>query len=442
MSSSSDIERISPVELLQRLIRFDTTNPPGAELDCILYICDLLEAGGFECTLVSKDAGRPNLVARLPGRGEAPPLLLHGHVDVVPTAGQKWTHDPFAGDLADGCVWGRGALDMKGGLAMMITALLDLASLGPPAGDLILAVFSDEETGSSMGADFVTREHPELFAGVRYAIGEGGGFSLTLQGKRIYFVHVDEKVRCGLTATVRGRGGHAALDVRGRAMGKLAHLLTTLDENLLPAHLDSPTQRLMVEGIARVLGTKAAFVEEDLKERLRPGGEPLILDDYTSFFRAITRNTATPTMLSASVKDNVVPDAISVRLDARLMPGQKASDLVREMQDLVGPDVELEADLEDIEAQGEADLTMLPEFERVLLTTHDRTYNVVPFLLPGGTDGRFFRKLGIQPYGFIPVRLPEGLNRFELMHGVDERLPVETIEFGTAVLRKLLATKW
>src|ERR1035438_4842870 len=193
MSSSS--ERISPVELLQRLIRFDTTNPPGAELDCILYICDLLEAGGFECTLVSRDAARPNLVACLPGRGEAPPLLLHGHADVVSTVGQEWSHDPFSGDLAEGCVWGRGALDMKGGLAMMISSLLDLARGGPPAGDMILAVFSDEETGSSMGADFVTRERPDLFAGVRYALGEGGGFSLTLQEKRIYFVHVDEKVR-------------------------------------------------------------------------------------------------------------------------------------------------------------------------------------------------------------------------------------------------------
>ena len=167
-----------PDDLLQHLIRFDTTNPPGDEADCIAYIRDVLADAGISATILARDPARPNLVARLAGRGEAPPLLLYGHVDVVTTAGQTWSHPPFAGDVADGAIWGRGALDMKGGVAMMLAAFLRAAAEHDPLpGDVIFAALADEENWGDYGARYLVDEHADLFRGVRYAIGEIGGFT-------------------------------------------------------------------------------------------------------------------------------------------------------------------------------------------------------------------------------------------------------------------------
>ncbi|RIK33222.1 MAG: peptidase M20, partial [Chloroflexi bacterium] len=186
-----------PVDILRDLVRFDTTNPPGDEAACIGYVRDLLEGAGLATTILAKTPSRPNLIARLPGRGDAPPLLWQGHVDVVTTANQSWTHDPFGAELIDGMVWGRGTLDMKGGVAMMLAALLRAHTQGlRPAGDIILAVMADEEAASDYGARFLVEEHPEQFVGVRYAIGEGGGAAQTILGQRFYPIMVAEKQVC------------------------------------------------------------------------------------------------------------------------------------------------------------------------------------------------------------------------------------------------------
>ena len=186
-----------PAELLQRLIRFDTTNPPGNEADCIAFVQSLLAEAGITSTLLTRTPGRPNLIARLPGRGEAPPLLMQGHVDVVTTAQQQWQHPPFAGEERDGLIWGRGALDMKGGVAMMVAAMLRARfEESPLPGDVLLCLVSDEEAGGNDGARFLVEEHADLFTGVRYAIGEFGGFTLHLAGRRFYPVMVAEKQSC------------------------------------------------------------------------------------------------------------------------------------------------------------------------------------------------------------------------------------------------------
>src|SRR5579885_165842 len=251
--SAADIYQ-RPAELLQRLIRFDTTNPPGNEAACIAYLRDLLTAAGIETKIVARDPNRPNLIARVAGRGDAPPLLLYGHVDVVTTAGQQWAHPPFGGDEAEGYIWGRGALDMKGGIAMMTAALLRAKIEGvDPPGDVILAALSDEENWGDYGAKYLVEQHADLFTGVRYALGELGGFSLEIGPKRFYPIMVAEKQGCAVTATVRGPGGHGSLPLHGGAMAKLARLLQRLDQHRLPVHV-TPVTRMMIETVASGLG--------------------------------------------------------------------------------------------------------------------------------------------------------------------------------------------
>ena len=211
-----------PVELLQKFVRFDTTNPPGNETECIAFIDGLLKDAGFDTTFIAKTPQRPNLITRLNGRGEAPPLLLYGHVDVVTTANQQWIYPPFEGKIIDDYVWGRGTLDMKGGVAMMLSAFLRAKADGlKPAGDIVLLILSDEEAGGDFGAKYLVEEHASIFEGIRYALGEFGGFTLHIGGKRFYPIQVAEKQICWMKPTVRGRGGHGSLPVRGGAMAKL-----------------------------------------------------------------------------------------------------------------------------------------------------------------------------------------------------------------------------
>jgi len=213
----------NPVEILQKLIRFDTTNPPGNEAECISYCDELLGEAGIKTTILAKNPSRPNLIARLNGRGDAPPLLLQGHIDVVTTENQEWEHPPFAAKIVDNYVWGRGALDMKGAVAMMLSAIIMAKKEGAELpGDVVLALVSDEEDGGGDGAAFLVDKHPGLFEGVRFALGELGGFTFYVGNKRFYPIMVAEKQRCWLKATVRGAGGHGSMPVKGGAMAEVS----------------------------------------------------------------------------------------------------------------------------------------------------------------------------------------------------------------------------
>src|SRR5438105_2951562 len=234
---------MTPAEVLQQLIRFDTTNPPGNEGPCLGWLKELFGTRGAEALLFAEAPDRPNLVVRVPGRGEAPPLLLQAHVDVVTTVGQSWTRPPFAGELVDGWVWGRGALDMKGGVAMMTAALLRGLDEGtPPAGDVVLCCLADEEAGGVHGARFLVDRHPDLFEGIRHGIGEGGGVFQHLGGTVFYPIMVAEKRSCRLRLRLRGPGGHASRAHRGGTMAKLGELLTRLDRSRLPVQLTPVTE--------------------------------------------------------------------------------------------------------------------------------------------------------------------------------------------------------
>jgi acetylornithine deacetylase/succinyl-diaminopimelate desuccinylase-like protein len=428
--------REHPVELLQRLLRFDTTNPPGGERGCIEWLHRVLGDAGLETRIVAADPERPNLIARLRGEGTVAPLLLQGHVDVVSTSGQRWTHPPFEGALADGYVWGRGALDMKSGVAMMVAAVLRIAAGGRrPAGDIVLALLSDEEAGGDLGARVLVDHHAELLDGIRYAIGEFGAFSMEIAGRRFYPIQVAEKQLCWTRATVRGPAGHGSLPMRGGAMATLGSVLRTLDRRRLPVHVTDVPRR-MLETISSELPAPAAAVIRGLLNPRLTDGLLRMLGEHGRAFEPLLHNTVNATIVRAGEKLNVVPSEATVDLDGRLLPGFTPDDLLAELRPLVGTDVELEV-LRHEPAPSQPDLTLFGMLSTVL-RERDAHATAVPMLLPGVTDARIFAKLGIQTYGFLPMQLPRELHFMQLLHAADERLPTDAVEFGTDAIRAVL----
>ena len=424
------------VDLLGDLLRFDTTNPPGNEGACIAHVQRLIEETGIETRIVAKDDSRPNLIARVRGAGEAPPLLLYGHVDVVTTSGQEWTHPPFAGELVDGWLWGRGALDMKGGVAMMIDAFLR-AARGEiqPRGDVILAVLSDEENGGDFGARFLAQEHAELFEGVKHAIGEFGGASQTIGGRRFYPIQVAEKQMCWMRGRVRGPGGHGALGVRGSAMGKTGRILARLDSGRLPVHV-TPVARAWIEGMADALPRPQSLVLRTLLDpRLAEVTLRAPIPQLRLLDRAL-RNTVSPTIIHGGEKINVIPSQIDLELDGRLLPGFEPEDIISEIHTLVGPELELEVIRHD-PYPAEPDLSQLPALSAILREL-DPDAVPVPMLQVGVTDGRFFASIGIQTYGFLPLDLPDSFEFTKLIHAADERVPVNALRFGAEAVGRAL----
>jgi len=427
---------VTPVELLQQLIRFDTTNPPGNEAECIAYVRGLLEDAGCDVDLYARDPARPNLISRLPGRGDRAPLLLQGHVDVVTTSGQDWTRPPFGGELVDGYVWGRGALDMKGGVAMMVSAFLRAAREGTELpGDVILCVLADEENGGDFGARFLVEDHAHLFEGVRYSLGEFGGFTLELGGRRLYPIQVAEKQICWLKARVPGRGGHGAMVQRGGTMSRLGKFLRDLDRKRLPVHI-TPAARAQIEAMANAVSRPQrdillALLKPRLTDRVLP-----LLGERAKTTEPLLRNTVNATIVRAGEKVNVVPAFVDVELDARALPGFGPDDVIGELQQIVGEDIELEL----VRYDAGPPEPRLDQFETLagIIRELEPGSVPVPLLQAGVTDARFFAQLGIQNYGFLPLKLPGDFAFTGLIHAADERVPADAIEFGAeAVFRAL-----
>jgi acetylornithine deacetylase/succinyl-diaminopimelate desuccinylase-like protein len=426
----------SPAELLQHLIRFDTTNPPGNEAACIHFLNDRLQEAGIQTSLLALSPERPNLYARLPGRGDAPPLLLYGHVDVVPTENQVWQHPPFEGSIIDGYLWGRGALDMKGGVAMLVAAFLraKVERLSLP-GDVIFCAVSDEENLGKFGAKFLVEQHAGLFQGVRYALGEFGGFSLYIGDRRFYPIMIAEKQACPIKVTLRGQGGHGSLPERGGAMARLAQVLQKLDRQRLPVHV-TPAARLMVEKIADALPGVTGLI---LRQLANPALTDLVLDllgERTRTFDPLFHNTVTPTMLQASQSINVIPSEVYLGLDGRILPGYTPDDLLRELRQILGSQVELEVVLYD-PGPPEPDMGLFDTLADILRQA-DPGGLPVPLLLSGVTDARFFCRLGIQTYGYLPMRLPQDFNFSGTIHAADERIPIEALDFGAQAIYQVL----
>jgi len=426
-----------PVEILQSLIHFDTTNPPGNEAECIAYVNRLLNEAGFTTTLLARDPNRPNLIARLKGQGSAPPLLLYGHVDVVTTLGQVWTHPPFEAKIVDCCVWGRGALDMKGGVAMMLAAFLRAKAEGltTTSGDVMLAILSDEEGGGDYGAKYLVENHPEQFKGIRYALGEFGGARFYFGRKKLYPIMVAEKQICWMQAHVRGPGGHGAFPMRGGAMAKLARVLQQLDQRRLPVHI-TPAARQMIEGMTSSLSFPQNLI---LRQLLNPRLTDLmlrLLGTRGQGLQPLFHNTVNATIVHGGDKINVIPSEIALELDGRLLPGFSPDDMMAELHRIVGNGIEIEVGRHD-SGPAEPDMGLFDTLAGILREA-DPGALPVPMFMPGVTDGRFFSQLGIQTYGFTPMNLPPGLELLQKAHASDECIPVEALDFGTNAIYQAL----
>jgi len=325
---------------------------------------------------------------------------------------------------------------MKGGVAMMLAAVLRARAEGlAPAGDVVLAILSDEECGGDYGAGYLVENHPEQFEGVRYALGEFGGASMMIGQRVFYPIQIAEKQMCWMEATVRGPGGHGSRPMRGGTMARLARFLRQLDRHPLPVHV-TPAARQMIEAMAAALPFPAGFI---LRQLLNPSLTDRVLKllgDRVQLFEPLLRNTVNVTIVRGGEKINVIPSQVDIEMDGRLLPGFGPEDMIAELRHVVGDEVELAVKRYD-PAGAEPDMGLFDTLADVLRRADPRGVPL-PLLLPAVTDGRFFSRLGIQTYGFTPMKLPPDFKFFDTIHGADERIPVEAVDFGADAIHAVL----
>lgn len=426
---------------LQALIRFDTTNPPGNETPAAEYVAGVLAQEGIETALLEYAPGHASAVARVRGTGQEPPLLLMAHLDVVPAQAEDWTHPPFAGDLADGYVWGRGAVDTKNATAIQMAAMLAVARAGVPLKrDLILAAMADEEVTGG-GARFLASEHPE-WVQAEYALNEGGGEAFVIGGRRFYTFQLAQKGGVNVTATARGEAGHSSVPYSAGAISRLAESLVQLNGQPLPHRVIETTRRFF-QGLAN------AVDDPDLAASLRAMLDPdrqmdavrqLNLDDYTTrLFSAMMRNIAEPTMLDAGYKSNVMPASAQATICTRGLPGVSEAELLGELRQAIGDQVDLShshfaAGLEfDV-----PDDDPLLQAARHAIDACDPHSQVLPYLSCGGTDAMYLEPLGTRVVGFTPMRPDPAGALLQLAHARDERISTDNLLFGSQVLVELI----
>nr|WP_156689957.1 M20/M25/M40 family metallo-hydrolase [Mycobacterium sp. Marseille-P9652] len=428
------------VDVVSRLIRFDTTNTGEAETtrgeaECARWVGEQLAEVGYETQYVESGApGRGNLFARLPGADSSRgALLIHGHLDVVPAEPADWSVHPFSGAVEDGFVWGRGAVDMKDMVGMMIVIARRLKSAGiVPPRDLVFAFLADEEHGGTYGAQWLVDNRPELFDGVTEAIGEVGGFSLTVprpdgSERRLYLIETAEKGLSWMRLSARGPAGHGSMVHDQNAVTAVAEAVARLGRHRFPLVLtDTVAQFLAAVSEETGLSFEPADLEGAI-EKLGPMARML---------NAVLRDTANPTMLKAGYKANVVPATAEAVVDCRILPGRKAA-FEAEVDELIGPDVTREwlRDFSSYETSFDGDLV---DAMNAAVLAFDPEARTVPYMLSGGTDAKAFARLGIRCFGFSPLRLPPDLDFTALFHGVDERVPIDALRFGTEVLAQFL----
>ena len=425
------------VQLCQELIRFDSVNTGDpdtmgdGEARCARYIQGLLDEVGYQTTYIESAPGRGNVIARLAGADpERGALLVHGHVDVVPADPTEWTVDPFGGVLQDDYVWGRGAVDMKDVVAMVLALARQYRREGTvPPRDIIFAFLSDEEAGGSQGAQWLVDHHPDLFSDATESISEVGGFSVSLDdNRRAYLVAAAEKGVAWATLKATGRAGHGSMISEDNAVARVAAAVTKLAEHDFPITL-TPTLRAFLAAAGELTGL--TFPEDDLE------GAIAKLGPVSRIINATIRNTANPTMLRAGYKANVIPSTAQATVDCRVLPGSE-DDFRAQVAEIVGDGIEIDWVWQPpLEVPFEGDLV---EAMKAALIAEDPGAHPVPYMLSGGTDHKAFARLGVVGYGFGPLKLPPELDFSALFHGVDERVPVEALLFGTRVLDRLLRT--
>lgn len=420
---------------LQNLIRINTTNPPGNELEAVTYLSSVLKKDGIDAQIFESTPGRANLVARLKGNGLRKPLLLTSHVDVVPAEKENWEVDPFSGEIKDGFLWGRGAIDMKQmtvmELMMFLLAKRNKISLSR---DLILAAVANEEMGCRFGSEWLVENKPELIR-AEFALNEIGGFSLPVEGHIFYPIGVTERGVCWFKIISRGDSGHGSLPHDNQATVKLAKVVDRLGQAELPFH-SHPVVRQFISQMASRIGFPKKWA---LKGLLIPSLNSFILrrlmpdKKKARQFYSLFHNTVSPTIFRSGSKINVIPAKAEVEVDGRIIPGQSVSNFLAEVQKIIGSDFEIEV-LKTEEPPQVSDQNDFFDLLGKALKNNDERAIPVPYIMPGFTDASQYSRLGIKCYGFAPVQLQDGMNFSDLFHGVNERIPIEGFMFGIKVL--------
>ena len=435
-----DAVSLEAISHLKHLLRIDTTNPPGNERPAADYLARILDRAGISYRIVESAPTRASLIARIEGSGAQRPLLLNGHLDVVPADAEHWKYDPFLAEEAEGCIWGRGAIDMKNMVVMSLMTLVLLKRSGASLDrDVIFAAVADEEAGSGLGARYLVQNHAELID-AEYVLNEVGAYTLYFGDKVFYPIQVAEKGICWFELTATGRPGHGSMPRPDNAVVRLARAIDALGRVRLPQH-NVP----VVEAFLRRLADDAPFAQRKaLPLLLQPRLAATLLDviarqdvDLSASLNAMLRNTVSPTVLSGGKKVNVIPSSATVQVDGRVIPGQSIDDFLQEVQRVVGPDLKINV-LERWE--GAVFDARTPLFDAIgrTLQRHHAGCEPVPYMIPGFTDSAAYAALGATCYGFSPVRLPPGMPFTQMYHAHNERIPVDGFVWGLRVLFDLV----
>jgi len=421
------------VKICQDLIRIPSVNygeGKGDEKAVAEYIVASLGEVGITATIFESAPNRCNVIANIPGSNTTRPgLVVHGHIDVVPANAEDWSVDPFAAEIRDGMIWGRGAVDMKNTDAMILAIIRKWARTGyKPPRDIVLAFFADEEAGMTFGSRWMTAHHPEVFAGCSEAISEVGGFSVTVgDGKRLYFVEAAQKGIHWMKLTATGRAGHGSMMNDENALTALTEAVAKIGRFEWPQRYTS-TVKTLFKKIADATGK--SYDEKDLRPLLKEIGPT------ARMIGATLQNTANPTMLDAGYKANVIPGSASAVIDGRFLPGYE-EELNTTIRSIIGPDISIETISRDIALEVSFEGDLVDAMCKAILA-FDPEGIPVPYLMSGGTDNKALSELGIVGYGFSPLQLPADLDFMALFHGVDERVPISGLEFGVKVLENFL----
>ncbi|MEU6010172.1 M20/M25/M40 family metallo-hydrolase [Streptomyces sp. NPDC047453] len=417
------------------LIRIDTTNRGGGdcrERPAAEYAAEQLAGAGLEPVLLERTPGRTNVVARIEGADPAADaLLVHGHLDVVPARAEDWSVHPFSGEVRDGVVWGRGAVDMKNMDAMVLAVVRAWARQGMrPRRDVVIAFTADEEASAEDGSGFLAEHHAGLFEGCTEGISESGAYTYhDGAGRQIYPIAAGERGTAWLRLSAHGRAGHGSRLNRENAVTRLAAAIARIGAHEWPVRL-TPTVRAALTELAALYGIEADLRDVDaLVDKLGPAAR---------LVEATLRNSANPTMLEAGYKINVIPGEAVAHVDGRYLPGGE-EEFRATLDELTGPDVDWEFQHREVALQSPVDSPAFAAM-RAAVEEFAPEGHVVPFCMPGGTDAKQFSRLGITGYGFSPLKLPQGFDYNALFHGVDERVPVEALHFGVRVLDRFLRT--
>ncbi|MGW4227941.1 M20/M25/M40 family metallo-hydrolase [Streptomyces sp. NPDC004980] len=434
-----DLALDESVTFTSELIRIDTTNSgdgscrerPAAE-----YVAERLAAAGLEPALLERTPGRTNVVARMEGTDpSADALLVHGHLDVVPAQAADWSVHPFSGEVRDGVVWGRGAVDMKNMDAMVLAVVRAWARAGVrPRRDIVIAYTADEEASADDGSGFLADRHPELFEGCTEGISESGAFTFHAgPGMSLYPIAAGERGTGWLKLTAEGKAGHGSKVNRANAVSTLAAAVARIGQHEWPVRL-TPTVRAALTEIAALHGIRVdldtpGFDVDELLGKLGPAA---------ALVEATVRNSSNPTMLDAGYKVNVIPGRATAHIDGRMLPGAE-DEFIETMDRLTGSGVAWEFDHREVPLEAPVDSPTYAKM-RAAVELFDPGSHAVPYCMSGGTDAKQFSRLGITGYGFSPLKLPVGFDYQALFHGVDERVPVDALHFGVRVLDHFLRT--